>query len=685
MRRYWWLLLLTTAIALAAFGEQPTTPGFGVHLYPRVDMPVGRKSPYYGAGYGASIAGSAHLPRLPVLAPRVDLSFVQIALPSVSDSQLASFDLQLGLSAVTAISPRLVGYATVGAGAYLARLDLPQPVSSAHLAVNAGAGVTYQFADGFSIGAQAVFRSYAGTFESLSIAVGSSLRLAGSSGGLVPLARAAAPAPNRLPDSGLIEVRDARLETVFPVLWKYYDTHPVGSATIENTSRFDLKNVEVRVRPGDYADGAKLSARIESLPAGEQAIVDLYVLLNEEVLTVTEGTRVSTDLEVAYRVGDAVRQDVETVTLATYDRNSLVWDDNEKIAAFVTARDEEIQRLGRAALSAAPLRLRGAVSEDLRRAMIVFEALGTLGLSYVVDPGSPYAELSENPNAIDYVLFPRQTLYVGAGDCDDLSVVYASLLESIGISTAFVMIPGHVFPAFRIGTLGDGQRIPLAESDLIVRDDGSVWVPVEATLLSEGFLEAWSAGARQWRRFSMSDEAQLVETQRAWRTFAPVALPGADYPLPQISDNTVRTRYSHAIDAYVAREIELLESTYLEGLASQPQDDRLLNRLGILYARYGLYDQAMSWFEQATESGRYAPAFVNRGHGHLILGYDDAAQEMYRQALSIDPDNRHASAALDRLQSGDQAAIAERTVSGLHAQSRSDDLAGVTVQWQENE
>jgi transglutaminase-like putative cysteine protease len=32
-----------------------------------------------------------------------------------------------------------------------------------------------------------------------------------------------------------------------------------------------------------------------------------------------------------------------------------------------------------------------------------------------------------------------------AGDCDDLSILYCSLLEAIGIRTAFVTIPGHIF------------------------------------------------------------------------------------------------------------------------------------------------------------------------------------------------------------------------------------------------
>lgn len=48
--------------------------------------------------------------------------------------------------------------------------------------------------------------------------------------------------------------------------------------------------------------------------------------------------------------------------------------------------------------------------------MAEFTALIEHGTSYVVDPSSAYAELSENPLAIDNVQFPRQTLSFRAGE-----------------------------------------------------------------------------------------------------------------------------------------------------------------------------------------------------------------------------------------------------------------------------
>ena len=72
------------------------------------------------------------------------------------------------------------------------------------------------------------------------------------------------------------------------------------------------------------------------------------------------------------------------------------------------------------------------------------------GLVYVIDPSTPYLEYSKTGGAVDFLQFPRHTLDYKAGDCDDLSILFNSLLESIGIKTAFITVPGHIFTAFNI-------------------------------------------------------------------------------------------------------------------------------------------------------------------------------------------------------------------------------------------
>lgn len=50
-----------------------------------------------------------------------------------------------------------------------------------------------------------------------------------------------------------------------------------------------------------------------------------------------------------------------------------------------------------------------------------------------------------DPNAYEYVKGPLESLQSTAGDCDDASVLLASMLNSIGVKTRFVFMPGHVY------------------------------------------------------------------------------------------------------------------------------------------------------------------------------------------------------------------------------------------------
>ncbi len=50
-----------------------------------------------------------------------------------------------------------------------------------------------------------------------------------------------------------------------------------------------------------------------------------------------------------------------------------------------------------------------------------------------------------DPVSREFIQNPLSTIENGGGDCDDGSVLLASMLESIGIETEFVFIPNHVY------------------------------------------------------------------------------------------------------------------------------------------------------------------------------------------------------------------------------------------------
>lgn len=87
-------------------------------------------------------------------------------------------------------------------------------------------------------------------------------------------------------------------------------------------------------------------------------------------------------------------------------------------------------------------------------------------------------------------------------------LLYATLLESSGISTAVITTPGHIFVTF------DSGMVPADAASLFEQDDsyvhsGTVWIPMETTALSDGFVSAWQTAVLQWQQADKEGSASF--------------------------------------------------------------------------------------------------------------------------------------------------------------------------------
>lgn len=94
-----------------------------------------------------------------------------------------------------------------------------------------------------------------------------------------------------------------------------------------------------------------------------------------------------------------------------------------------------------------------------------------------------------DPTAYEYVKTAKQSLVSGNGDCDDASVLLASLLDAIGVRTRFVFVPGHVY-----------IQAYLPEALNRYKEEGE-WVNMDATCSYCEFGEiSWQSSGEE-RRF----------------------------------------------------------------------------------------------------------------------------------------------------------------------------------------
>jgi tetratricopeptide (TPR) repeat protein len=277
------------------------------------------------------------------------------------------------------------------------------------------------------------------------------------------------------------------------------------------------------------------------------------------------------------------------------------------------------------------------VDPNLQAGMALFKALDLYGLKYVIDPKTPFVELSQAKSQVDYLQFPRQTLEFRAGDCDDLSILYCALLESIGVETAFVTVPGHIFAAFRLETQAKEAPRDFTNTADLVLHDAEVWVPVEVTERREGFLRAWQEGAREWREATSKKTAGFYPVHEAWTIYEPVGLPGGGTELTMPSSDSILAAYLQEMIRFVDREIYPKVSRLEQEIGSGTDTPASRNRLGILYAKYGKWDKAEQEFLQVLSKGEYSPALVNLGNLHYQKKDYDRARHYYERAAALDP------------------------------------------------
>jgi len=253
-------------------------------------------------------------------------------------------------------------------------------------------------------------------------------------------------------------------------------------------------------------------------------------------------------------------------------------------------------------------------------------------------PNRPFASAVIDKAAVDSLKYPRQTLGFRAGDCADLSVLYASCFEAAGIETAFVTVPGHIFMAADLGlTPSQASARGMKLEDFIVYGD-KLWLPLETTMRGAGFNDVWRSGASQWREASAADQSAFYPIHEAWTLFSPVGLP-ADGSAVSLPDSAVvfrdfKSELARVVDAELAARLTMLGRASLRGSASAKDS----NNRGVLYAKYGFYDDARRFFLKAAREGSLS-ALVNLGNIAMFESDADSAYKYYQQAAGQLPRN----------------------------------------------
>lgn len=621
-------VLLFIVCAVCGYSVDP----FALDVAAKANLPLAHSSDLFTLGGSAEINGRFSLPFASFLF--VDGSLRYDVNPSRAERSLSLIGLGADVGVVVSPLAWLTLKAYCGVGGFL---GFYEDILSGGPYFTAGTGAFFRLFPAMSLGIAASYNHYLEKGSTLYQGVGASL-------GVVLHIAAVLQRQD-------IEIQQIEIKPIFPIFQKYYDNHPLGRISIVNKNREAIQDVQVSFFVhNNYMDTAKICGTIPLLKPSEQAAIDLFAIFSDRVLGITEATKVPADIRIEYTAANGKRETTRTETIRLYDRNAMTWDDDRRAAAFVTLKDPAVLRFSKQVAGMVRDQANGMVNENLRIAMGLFDAMSLYGMKYVVDPKTPHADLSLSESTVDFLQFPRQSLEYRAGDCDDLSILYCALLESVGIDTAFITVPGHIYVAVSLGVKPEEAKKSFAFAGELIFIDDMTWVPVEVTMMGESFLKAWQMGAKQWRENADGGTGALLPMVGSWQVFEPVGLPGEvpEMALPPLK--TIQDRYVAELTGFVERELNPQVQRLEEQIRQDHESPLHINALGVLYARYGLLDRAAEAFQEALSVKEYVPAIVNLGNLYFLKKEHRRSLEYFTRAAQLEPHNPSVLLGISRIE-----------------------------------
>ncbi|MDQ7004327.1 MAG: tetratricopeptide repeat protein [Ghiorsea sp.] len=420
---------------------------------------------------------------------------------------------------------------------------------------------------------------------------------------------------------------------VFSAAYKQYSDVPIGKIMLKNEAGIDYSNVKISLLIKEYMD-FPTTLVVERIAAGAEIEIPLLAAFNNRILDIDEDTGVQTEIRAEYYMAGKPHVETLNTPLTIYGKNAIVWDQLDMVGSFATPKDDTLAVFTRQLVNAyAPKK--GAVHSSVAKAMTVFNGFSAYGIKYLLDPNTPYDQLGADQ--LDTVQFPRETLRQRSGDCDDLSILFASALANLGIETAILDVPQHLLMMFNTG-LDEAQKDLISSNDeALAIIDGQVWVPIEATLIAASFTEAWAEGARKYHLYGKQATMKIMPLAQAWKTYPPVTLPPADFVVNIPNPEVLGVKIEKEWEILSVKALERQVRPYRLMLALDPNNIQAKMQIAIVYAQSGLYDRAIHELQTmlAADSGNLA-VINNIGNIYYLQQRYAEALSMYNNALNIE-------------------------------------------------
>ncbi len=427
-----------------------------------------------------------------------------------------------------------------------------------------------------------------------------------------------------------VRILDRQLNDVYASYYKTYVSAPFGNVILQNeynqpieaTLSIQVDGYDIPVYEKDILLAANSKQSVEF-----QAYFPASILVDNQDQNVKQAT-----IGLQYRIQNETKSTEKTASFTLYQKGAMTWNQPGKAAAFVTPLDPMVAWFARECTQSFNYKNELDLGH-IETAMILYHAMGEIGCRYQDDPNHPFST-TETGDAIDFIQYPSEMLISRQGDCDDLTVLYCSLLQNRGIPTAFLTVNDHIWMMFDTGIHELNWGILPLDSTMILSMDQTLWIPVEVTSIGNNFQKAWQEGCEKY----------LIHKDSSYFAITKVADVAGIYPSanPELKeDRSPELPNNQKLMNQVTEDMTWLEKERTESAISRlkgqsgnnPSDLNTRNRLGILLAQQNKMDAATEIFKDILkENDTFAKALINLGNIYNMQGNFQLAEEQYLNA-----------------------------------------------------
>ena len=436
-----------------------------------------------------------------------------------------------------------------------------------------------------------------------------------------------------------MEVIRLDMEEIFASQYQRFNHYPLGFITLKNASDQVIDEFIVETYAQDFMDNPRASLPRKNIRPQEKFDIQLFGGFNQKVLSISEDQTMNLRIRFIFKSGGKIfKRDLEQ-PVNLFQKNAFIWDRPSRLGVFITSKEETVKTFARNSINQSPLPLLENLEPPLVYALALFTALKEYGIRYIPDPQTPFREFYQNKKKTDYIQFPHEVLRHKSGDCDDLSVLMASLLENVGVKTAFAVTENHIFILFDTGIPLFQKENLILPRELLFAHKGTFWVPLETTLLDKTFLDSWKKGVSNLQESQNGENSflEILETHQMWKEYIPLNI--SNIQSLQFQPDKLRLLDSLSVQGNIMAQaiLEMKQKT----LENEMKGPLLFNKLGILHASFGFYQKAKTHFENALNlDNKYLPVLFNLGNTYFLEKNYERALFYYLQFQKQKPDDQ---------------------------------------------